>query len=153
MAKKSTSLTYADFIPVKVGGTRRYYSPSQGGPLTKANTISVRAFQTAAHGGETYEQRQKKAPKPPTGQKLDYKAKVEAYQRSVNKGAQKLGLPQMSKQQVQQDPLFKQHYQEYKKHRRDKDMSSKGKFAQILVDLGLRDESWDWDVGDTPDNV
>ena len=30
------------------------------------------------------------------------------------------------------------------------DLSADGDFANILVEFGLREEDWDWDVGDTP---
>ncbi len=44
-------LVYQDYVPVKVEGTRRYYSPSQD------KYISVRQFQKGAYGGHSFEQR------------------------------------------------------------------------------------------------
>lgn len=145
MAK--SPLTYQDFRLLRAGEasytptSRKYVSPSTG------EIISTRQFQKGAH---TQAGTSPSTVSKGTGQKDDYRAKLEAYHHNLNKGRAKDGLPAVSKKQAMSDPMFKQLYADYKAFRRDKDKSAKGRFARVLVDLGLRDSEWTFDVGETP---
>lgn len=76
-----------------------------------------------------------------------YNMRVDQFVRYHNHLLQQQGIETpLTRGQAMRDPEFKQLYQDLK----SKDNSPSGKKAKALVDLGLRDESADYDVGDTP---
>lgn len=140
-------LSYGDFTPLTVGGkrdqARRYVSPSTG------EVISLRQFQKGARGGVSYEQYQRQRASQgvlPRRYKLTQKSDLTLYVENVNRTAARDGLPFITEKDAAASPEFKL----LRRWIRSKDASPKGKRAQALVMLGLREPWWEWDVGETP---
>lgn len=159
MAKYGAS--YGDWVVQYTGGGNRV-----GVNRVTGETISYRQFDKLRHEGKTYGQRQREAPtiiSAPTIEtkttyhrgKSDYAYKLDTYTKHVNDINARNNLPPITKKEAMRSSEFKYLYQQHLKFAKQKKANTRadGPWADVLVDLGQRDDTWDWDVGDTPDNI
>lgn len=156
MAKYGAS--YGDWVVQYVGDNRYGINRVTG------EKISYRQFDKLRHQGASYEQRQKQVPTTPTTVpakttyhrgKSDYAYKLDTYTKHVNDINARNNLPPISKQDAMRSSEFKYLYQQHLKFAKQKKANTRadGPWADVLVDLGQREDTWEWDVGDTPDNI
>lgn len=139
-------------IPIKGDSARRMIDTATG------EVLSRREFVARAQREESYKQYVASHPREAQAESKGhnfnrYEAALNAYVDKVNRSAAREGFSPISKSEARRSAEFKALYHETTRASVRRDRSSKGAWARALVDLGLRDESWDWDVGDTPGNV
>lgn len=143
MAKKP--LSYEDFRPLRSGESgysktrRQYVSPSTG------EIISIRRFQTLAHGGVSYEKRRKQrgGKRIPTANDLLF----QEYYNNIVVQSSREGFHPPTKQEARKD----QEWQLLPTYLRSKDKKPGGRLSQALIWLGRRDPNAWWGIGETPD--
>lgn len=155
-------LVFEDFRPIRKGEAgysataRRYISESTG------EILSTRAFQTRAHGGQSFEKRRSKAvaqhtflgaPAPRTyrssGKGTSYKDFITMYRDTINAERAVLGLPELSRNDVRTSQDFKDAYKAIAHGGKNRDKSADGPLAKALVKMGRRKKEWTFPVGES----
>ncbi|MBX5459203.1 MAG: hypothetical protein IRZ31_20105 [Thermogemmatispora sp.] len=120
--------------------TRKAYNPLTG------ELLSVREAQTRAHGGLRYEQR---VPKEQRKLYRERDPRTQAIIRDYRRAVKRTTGRDMSYDEIVRSREFRQLLSDLRRPAN----SPRGKKARALVDLGRRESWWDWNVGDTPEDL